>query len=423
MPVPSRVLVIGPAALADVAARALPAVPLATAASPLDGLWLAGREHPHAVLLSLDAGPGAVRFVRSVRLVASATRVVLACRAVDEPLARRLVQEGADDYLIEPLRREELLAAMSMTPQQPLSLEPAPVGLPVPSTLEYDRLDTILRRLDEGPAAALQRIAELLKDACSAAGVIIRLDDLECAVGDIAAAALEAPIEREQQTVGRILLCGDAAALAPDVMPRLAVYSRLVQSLAASAREHAAWRELAWQDDLTGLRNRRYLERALDNLVDDASRRRSRITVLLFDIDDFKRYNDRFGHETGDELLREVATLLRRTTREHDVISRYGGDEFAVIFHDSEKPRAPGSQHPSDPTALAERFCAAIREHDFKCLGDRAPGPVTVSGGLANYPWDGRTGNELIRSADAALLSAKNTGKNRMQLAGQPPHP
>jgi two-component system cell cycle response regulator len=143
------------------------------------------------------------------------------------------------------------------------------------------------------------------------------------------------------------------------------------------------------------------------------------VTVLLFDIDDFKSYNDRYGHEVGDKLIREVAVLLRRCTRECDIVVRYGGDEFAVVFWDAEKQRVPGSEHPQEPIELATRFCQAIAQHDFECLGSDAPGPVTISGGLACFPWHGNTRERLIAAADEALLTAKRTGKNRIHLAGK----
>ncbi len=81
-------------------------------------------------------------------------------------------------------------------------------------------------------------------------------------------------------------------------------------------------------------------------------------------------------------------------------------------------PRVAGSQHPTDTLQLAERFCSAIRSHQFECLGPAAPGPVTISGGLASFPWDGKTADELMKSADDALIETKRRGKNGITLAG-----
>jgi diguanylate cyclase (GGDEF)-like protein len=112
--------------------------------------------------------------------------------------------------------------------------------------------------------------------------------------------------------------------------------------------------------------------------------------------------------------------LLKRCCRADDVVTRYGGDEFAVIFWDAEEPRVAGSKHPEEPRALASRFQDAIGAHQFTCLGAAAPGPVTISGGLACYPWNGRDRASLLTAADQALLCAKRTGKNQIALAGEP---
>jgi diguanylate cyclase (GGDEF)-like protein len=136
------------------------------------------------------------------------------------------------------------------------------------------------------------------------------------------------------------------------------------------------------------------------------------VTLLVFDIDDFKLYNDKYGHGTGDDVLRETARLMLSVVREHDVVARIGGDEFAVIFWDNEKPRKPHSEHPHDVVAAARRFQDAICSHRFPKLLDKAVGRLTVSGGLASFPWDGRTPDELLDRADAMALQSKRQGKN-----------
>jgi diguanylate cyclase (GGDEF)-like protein len=169
---------------------------------------------------------------------------------------------------------------------------------------------------------------------------------------------------------------------------------------------------LALRDDLTGVWNRRYFHRFLQRVLADAADQRRQVTLLVFDIDDFKIYNDKYGHGAGDDILREAARLMQSAVRAHDVVARIGGDEFAVIFWDKAGPRKPDSQHPQDVLAAAKRFQKAICTHSFPKLLQEAPGTLTISGGLATYPWDGRTPQDLLERADAMALTSKRQGKN-----------
>ncbi len=169
---------------------------------------------------------------------------------------------------------------------------------------------------------------------------------------------------------------------------------------------------LAMRDELTGLWNRRYFDRFLESVIEHAAEGRQQVTLLVFDIDNFKVYNDNYGHPAGDEILKSTATLIQSLVREHDVVARIGGDEFAVVFWDKGEPRHLGSQHPDSVIGIAKRFQKAIGEHRFPKLGEEAVGRLTVSGGLAGFPWDGRTPDELLARADAMALQSKRQGKN-----------
>lgn len=174
-------------------------------------------------------------------------------------------------------------------------------------------------------------------------------------------------------------------------------------------------RDLSLRDELTGAWNRRYFFRSLEKALAEATEKRQQVTVLLFDIDDFKNYNDTFGHATGDEILREVARLMQGMVREGDVVARIGGDEFAVIFCDRPEPRRQGSRHPADVIQTARRFQEAVCEHRFPRLLS-VQGTLTISGGLAGFPWDGRTAEELVERADQMALESKRQGKNVITL-------
>jgi diguanylate cyclase (GGDEF)-like protein len=190
--------------------------------------------------------------------------------------------------------------------------------------------------------------------------------------------------------------------------------------------EHASWlgswlrleaqqRELrlaAFTDELTGAWNRRYFTRFLDAAIDQARSARRTLTLLYFDIDDFKGYNDRYGHAAGDEILVETVRLLESVIRPGDKVCRIGGDEFVVIFYEPKGPRDPGSMPPESIYDIATRFQKQICNHNFPKLGDEACGTLTVSGGLASYPWDGSDGESLLALADDLALQSTRSGKN-----------
>ena len=174
--------------------------------------------------------------------------------------------------------------------------------------------------------------------------------------------------------------------------------------------------QMAMGDEMTGLWNRRYFNRFLNAVLNRAADRRFYVSLLVFDIDDFKIYNDRYGHLAGDDILRETARLIQSLVREHDVVARIGGDEFAVIFWDHAGPRRSNSAHPYDAIQVAQRFQRAICSARFPKLGDEAPGTLTISGGLAGFPWDGHTPEGLLDVADKMAMQSKRQGKNAIMF-------
>ena len=198
--------------------------------------------------------------------------------------------------------------------------------------------------------------------------------------------------------------------------------------------------KLATEDDLTGLKNRRYLWEFAKQIIARAKKDNGRVTILVFDIDDFKHYNDIYGHAAGDEVLKQASLLMRRCCRRHDMVARLGGDEFAVVFWDD--PSAEGetspkggqcpqptdggerrsftADHPGEVIFIAKRFRREIEKTNLRFLGPDGKGVLTISGGLASLNRDGSTTEELFEKADQALLEAKRSGKNRIYLVGQP---
>lgn len=171
-------------------------------------------------------------------------------------------------------------------------------------------------------------------------------------------------------------------------------------------------RTAALVDDLTGAWNRRYFDGFLNAALKHAVEHDHSVTVMYFDIDNFKQYNDRFGHAAGDEILRETVRLLQSVIRPTDRVCRIGGDEFGVVFHEPEGPRDPASAPPSSIWEIAKRFQRQICEHRFPKLGELAPGTLTISGGLASFPHDAKTAEELVARADELAIQSKRQGKN-----------
>ncbi len=163
-------------------------------------------------------------------------------------------------------------------------------------------------------------------------------------------------------------------------------------------------REQAMHDQLTGLYNRHYVEEWFGLELRRAQRHGRPIAAIMLDIDHFKRFNDSFGHEAGDLVLRELAGVLARSTRGSDVASRYGGEEFLVLL-------------PECPFDAALRKAEQLREEVAKLelqYGDQRLGTVTVSLGVAAFPDHAKESAELLRHADEALYGAKGAGRNRV---------
>ncbi|MFU8829536.1 MAG: diguanylate cyclase domain-containing protein [Phycisphaerales bacterium] len=197
--------------------------------------------------------------------------------------------------------------------------------------------------------------------------------------------------------------------------PQLKVGALWLAHWLALGEQQRQLREAAFTDALTGAWNRRYFDRYLESCIRRASTRRQPVTILLFDVDDFKQFNDRHGHGVGDEILCSTVRLLQSCVRPSDRVCRIGGDEFAVVFYEPEGPRETGSSQPTSIFEIARRFQRRVQTEDFPILGKGTPSPLAVSGGLATYPWDGRTPAELLSAADRLLIESKTMGKNAIR--------
>ena len=156
-------------------------------------------------------------------------------------------------------------------------------------------------------------------------------------------------------------------------------------------------------DGLTQAHNRRFLLEFLDRELARHQRHRRPLSLLLFDLDDFKRINDDWGHLTGDSVLRELADLVRARVRREDCFARWGGEEFAVALSETD---------PEAAQLFAERVRRLVEEHEFRVHGERVP--VTISVGVATAPPGLRDAESFLATADALLYEAKRQGRNRV---------
>lgn len=180
-----------------------------------------------------------------------------------------------------------------------------------------------------------------------------------------------------------------------------------------ASRDLQRARALAARDALTRLPNRRSFDNALARELRRAERDGSTVVVALFDVDRFKSINDRYGHPVGDAVLRGIARRLQRAFRDTDLVARWGGEEFAVLLPGLEAD----ARTSEEPRRLLERARQAIRGRGFPLGAGMSPARVTVSAGFAVYRQHGETASDLIKSADDALLQAKETGRDRILRA------
>jgi len=255
-----------------------------------------------------------------------------------------------------------------------------------------------------------------LKPGEGAAGTAVARDEVVHVPGGvtlapsepIADAAVAIPLRRGNHAIGVLALYGRGPAETFD-----ADDVHLIQSLTHQAEvaientflyEEAT--RLSITDGLTGLWNRRLFDLRINEELQRAIRFQEPFGLLLVDLDHFKSVNDRYGHQAGDAVLVELARRLTDATREVDVVTRFGGEEFALIL-------------PKTPVQGTMRLAAKVREvvANEPFAAGNASFPVTVSVGAAAYPDHGLSAGELLAAADAALYRAKENGRNRVEEA------
>ena len=163
--------------------------------------------------------------------------------------------------------------------------------------------------------------------------------------------------------------------------------------------------KLATTDGLTDLYNHRYFQEQIRMQVENSKRYNTNFSLIIIDIDFFKKFNDNFGHQSGDAVLRQVAQTLKKNVRATDVVCRYGGEEMSIILPNTDKEIA---------YSTAQKIRERVANHKFKLAND-SEANVTISLGVSTFPFDGDTASEIIEAADKRLYSAKNNGRNQVK--------
>jgi diguanylate cyclase (GGDEF)-like protein len=264
--------------------------------------------------------------------------------------------------------------------------------------------------VEEAKARLLEAVARHRKPGESFAKVQARLfaptgeeanADPEPALGGFATF----PIVTNGRLTGLLALGGKAAArIGADTGKFLADAANLAHIVAVNSRLFERLRNMSIRDSLTDLYNHRHCVELLGHEFERVGRYEGGVSILMIDIDHFKRVNDERGHPAGDAALREVARVIKDTLRSVDALGRYGGEEFlAVLPHTG----------PDEALQTAERVRRAVAEHAFRAAGRELR--LSVSIGAASYPRaDVDSPAALIRLADAALYKAKEAGRNQV---------
>lgn len=216
-------------------------------------------------------------------------------------------------------------------------------------------------------------------------------------------AAVFVPIKIDNDIRGLIFVGGKSNLvdfLSQDTNDILNILSRQMSLALLNYDYMSAIKKEAETDALTGLNNRRVFDKEINNLV----KLNNRFSLVIYDIDDFKKVNDTYGHLVGDAVLKHVANIVKRSVRKTDIVCRYGGEEIVILFKDLSK---------EDAYIISERIRKQIEFSQVFVFGRVVK--ITVSGGVASFPEDGKTSKEIIEKADEILYSeCKNKGKNRV---------
>ncbi|MGZ2379679.1 PleD family two-component system response regulator [Rhizobium leguminosarum] len=425
-----------------------------TAADGYTALAICERNQVDLILLDIMM-PGIDGFEVCERLKASQKTAhipVVMVTALDQPTDRvRGLKAGADDFLTKPVNDLQLISRVKSLLRLKTLSDELRIRADTAHTMGIDDLtragegradETAQVLLVDGRANSQERIVKALKPVAD----VLALSDPQAALFEAAESAFDLVIVNANfDDYDPLRLCSQLRSLertrflpiliiteqgADDMVVRaldLGVNDYIIRpvdpnelvarSLTQIRRKRYNDRlrasvkqtiELAVTDPLTGLYNRRYLDNHLNVLFNRSMARGRPLSVLITDIDRFKHVNDTYGHDGGDEVLREFSSRVRSTIRGADLACRYGGEEFVVVMPDTS---------PEIAAAVAERLRAAIETAPFMLKHSGEALNVTASFGIASRIASVLTPGQLMKQADLALYEAKNTGRNRVVAA------
>lgn len=190
----------------------------------------------------------------------------------------------------------------------------------------------------------------------------------------------------------------------PLILAVAAFISALIVKYFIKSRDFEQQYRLATTDGLTELYNHRYFQEQMKRQIENSKRYENEFSLIILDIDFFKKFNDTFGHQAGDAVLRQVAQTLRKNVRATDIVCRYGGEEMSIILPNTERDVA---------YSTAEKICKRVSDRKFKLVNDKETS-VTISLGVATFPYDGDSASSIIEAADKRLYNAKHNGRNQV---------
>ncbi|MEW6742849.1 MAG: GGDEF domain-containing protein [Planctomycetota bacterium] len=333
------------------------------------------------------------RTAHRLRPVAAMCHTLETCHAVEE-VWRTLVETTASfpgvagAALLQRATGENGLAVLASVPET--------LAVPRPAALPWLRIGE-----PQGGAARIRRLASSE----------LWLDQLGAAAGLYVPIQTPAPLAR-----GLFLwLARELAPLEPDLEDALFVAASLASARAEWLQLRAEMERLQHhleEDSLTGVKNRAFALQSLSREIALAERRRSPLALVLLDIDNFKKFNDTYGHLAGDRVLREVARVLKRTARCGDIVSRYGGEEFLLVLPDTTLENAH---------LFAERLRGAIERYGRRLTRHFPNLALTISLGVTSVSVFTDEVNDAIARADKALYASKANGRNQVNV-GPAPH-